>query len=72
MANLTLAKRKVHSKRQPENSIANFFSPQQGIAFPLGLLKAGPEPESDEQYGKILNEVPVSTKKWRFIMLSVR
>ncbi len=46
MAKLTLAYKKVHSKRRPENSTASFFSPQQGMASPLGLLRAGPDPES--------------------------
>jgi hypothetical protein len=49
MAKLTLAKRKVHTKRRPENSTASFFSPQQGMASQLGLLRAGPEPGSAER-----------------------
>jgi hypothetical protein len=48
MAKLTLANKNVHSKRRPENSTASFFSPQQGMASPLGLLRAGPEPGSAE------------------------
>ncbi len=72
MAKLTLARRKVHSKQRPENSTASFFSPQQGIASPLGLLRDGPEPGSDERCGKMLKEAAVSTKKQRSVMLSVR
>ncbi len=47
MAKLTLANRKVHTKRWPESS-TYIFSPQQGIASPLELLSDGPELESHD------------------------
>jgi hypothetical protein len=45
---------------------------QEGIGFPFAPLRRGPEGPLLEEQGTILSVVPVSTKKFSFVNLSVR
>jgi hypothetical protein len=48
MGKETAASKKIHSDGLPLNDKTKVFSPQQGISFPAGLNKVGPEGAAED------------------------
>jgi len=71
LQNQPLLKRNVQTNFWPAKLNSNCFSPPHGIAWPPGLLKGGPVGSAADEWGKMLYEAPVSTRKRRPEMSSV-
>jgi hypothetical protein len=49
MGKVTAARRKVYSNRRPPNESERVVSPQQGMIFPAGPNRDGPEGAAEER-----------------------
>ena len=67
-----VANKKSNSNCCPEKQTENRRNPQAGIVLPLAFTRCGPVGGYVEACGKMDNDAPESTKKWKLFCVSFR